>query len=105
MTDVNRVERIPAIMQQLEHLTASVQRLEGLIVREIQELKSEQIADLRRQNERLADDQRRAWEAIRHLENKCSQYYGGMKMAHTITATVSALIGASIAAVIAKFIH
>ncbi len=105
MTDVTRVERIPAIMQQLEHLTASVQRLEGLIVREIQELKSEQIADLRRQNERLADDQRRAWEAIRTLENRGNQYYGSMKTAHTITATISALIGGSIAAVIAKFVH
>lgn len=98
------VERIPAMMEKLEHLTEGMARLEALISREIQELKSEQIADLKRQNERLADDQRRAWEAIRNIENKGNQYYGGVKVMHAIVATVSGLFGAGIAAVLAKFI-
>lgn len=99
------VERIPAMMEKLENLTTSVARLEDLIVREIQELKAEQIADLKRQNERLADDQRRAWEAIRMLENKGNQYYGGVKVIHAVIATVSGLVGAALASLISKLIH
>ena len=91
------------VTQQLEHLTASIDRLEQLIMREIQDLKSEQIADLRRHIERLADDQRRAWEAIRTIENSTYQYYGGVKALHATIAIISGMLGAGIAALIAKF--
>ena len=96
------VERIPAMMEKLEHLTESVARLDDLIRREIQELKSEQIADLKRQNERLADDQRRAWEAIRNLENSQNQAFGGVKAIHGVIGTVSGLIGAVMAILVPK---
>jgi molecular chaperone GrpE (heat shock protein) len=98
------VERIPAMMEKLEHLTEGMSRLEALISREINDLKSEQIADLKRQNERLGDDQRRAWEAIRTLENKQNQYYGGVKIVHAVVATVSGLLGAALASVATKFL-
>jgi len=97
-------ERIPAMISQIETLQQSVTRIEALITREIQDLKNEQIADLRRQNDRLADDQRRAWEAIRALENERNRMYGGVKVIHAVVATVSGLVGAGVAALVGKFL-
>lgn len=99
------VERIPAMMEKIDHLTDSVARLEDLIVREIQELKAEQIADLKRQNERLADDQRRAWEAIRSLELERSSDHGrGRVISGLVTGLISIISSSSVAVLITKFL-
>lgn len=51
-------------------ITQGFQRIEGLLQREISDLKSEQIAELRKTNERLADDQRRLWDRLSAMENR-----------------------------------
>ena len=97
-------ESVAVLIQKIETLTNGMQRLESLIAREIDELKSEQIADLKRQNERLADDQRRAWDAIRTLENQKNQNFGSFKAVQAIVVFVSTLFGAAIAAFVTKYV-
>jgi len=45
-------------------------RIEGLLRQEITDLKSDQISDLRKTNERLADDQRRLWDRLVEMERR-----------------------------------
>lgn len=87
------------ILVKLENLAKSVERVEKLIENEINDLKNEQIAELRRDNERLADDQRRAWEAIRSLENDRNLAHGGGKVFTGIITAVISIISSSAAAV------
>jgi hypothetical protein len=69
-------------------LNESLVRIEALIRQEIHDLKTEQIkdikedvarveADLKEQVKRIADDQRRLWDATRELEKRENQRYGG----------------------------
>ena len=102
MTD-SESGRIAAIETAVSGLTAAVGRLEMLIREEIQDLKREQIADLRKNNERLADDQRRAWEAIREMENQRSHDRGGFKVAHAALSLFVGIIGAILGAFLARF--
>lgn len=83
----------------LENLGDQVSELKDLILREITDLKNEQIADLRRDNERLADDQRRSWEAIRSLEADRNHALGGGKVVYMAITAVLTFIGSSAAAV------
>lgn len=96
-------DSVPVLIQKIEALSDGMDRLEALIRNEIQELKTEQIAELRRANERLADDQRRAWDAIRALENERHQAAGGFRVIHGIIVVGSTIIGAVMAALVAKF--
>jgi len=83
----------------------SLTRIENKIDKEIADLKSEQIADLKVQNVRLADDQRRSWEAIRKLEDHRNLSQGGKATINYITTTLFASVGATIAVIIGHFIH
>ncbi len=96
-------ERIPAIFERLDHLTETVNRLEELIMREIKELKSEQIAELKRQNERLADDQRRAWEAIRAIENRENRMAGRDRAVQAMIGVIGLFLGSAATAFVAKY--
>lgn len=60
--------RIAWIMAQLASITGSITRLESRLSQEVSDLKNEQIAELRASHGRIADDQRRLWEAVRLLE-------------------------------------
>jgi len=86
------VERIPAMIQQLENLSQAIGRLEGLIHNEISDLKNEQIADLKRAVERIADDQRRLWEAVRAIENARSATQGGVKTLYAVFVIASSIL-------------
>ena len=86
------VERIPAMIQQLENLSQAIGRLEGLIHNEISDLKNEQIADLKRAVERIADDHRRLWEAVRAIENARSATQGGVKTLYAVFVIASSIL-------------
>jgi predicted metal-dependent hydrolase len=88
------------ISTRLENLEGLIERIEGLIQREISDLKSEQIADLRRENERLADDQRRLWEAVRTLETDRNRAHGGAKVISGLITFVVSIAGSSVAATV-----
>ncbi len=75
-------------------ITAGFERLERLLRTEISDLKTEQITDLREANKRLADDQRRLWEALRDLERRESQRVGGRRVLSSIGHFLSAGVGA-----------
>jgi len=94
MTDAD----VTLISNRLENLEGLIGRIEALIVKEIDDLKSEQIADLRRENERLADDQRRLWEAVRTLETDRNRAHGGAKVISGLMTFIASIAGSSAAA-------
>jgi hypothetical protein len=51
-----------------DQIVDGIERIEKLLRQEINDLKTEQIKDLREQNTRLADDQRRIWDKITQAE-------------------------------------
>lgn len=95
---------VKLISTRLESMEGLIERIEALLQKEISDLKTEQIADLRRQIERIADDQRRAWEAIRSLENDSNRAHGGGKVLTGLITGFISIVGSSAAAVfITKF--
>jgi hypothetical protein len=75
-----------------------IERIEALLQKEIAELKTEQIADLRKQIERIADDQRRLWEAVRTLETDRNRAHGGAKVISGLMTFIASIAGSSAAA-------
>lgn len=81
-------------------IKAGFERLENLLRQEIADLKSEQITELRKANDRLADDQRRLWERLVDMErreNRRAGESGGSgrvlsALGHFLSATVGGLI-------------
>ena len=96
--DGNGAASIAAMTAQLDNMQATLARLEKKIDTEIAELKTEQIAQLRAENTRLADDQRRMWEALRNLENDRSAERGSKRAINSLTHTVSGLFGGAFGA-------
>lgn len=76
-------------------------RIEDMLRSEIKDLKDEQIKDLREGNKRLADDQRRAWEAIESLRRHEDQRYGAERTKGAIWYFFCAAIGSIVTAIIA----
>jgi hypothetical protein len=108
MTEVaaldNRVTALEAA------LTQSLARIETLIRQEIQDLKSDQLTEIKRSldrierdatktTDRLADDQRRLWEAVRTLERRENLRTGTGKAMGSIGHFFSAGLGGLISAV------
>lgn len=101
------------IATQLESLHAAVARVEIKLDKEISELKSEQIADLRKQNERIADDQRRLWDRVGKLESERipqieaaqREHQGGIRVGQAILTVVGSLLSGGLVAVAVHFAH
>jgi t-SNARE complex subunit (syntaxin) len=98
------------ISTKLENLEGSIERIEALIMKEITDLKNEQIADVRKTLEkyasdgskaidRVADDQRRLWEAVRSLENDRNRAHGGGKVVAGLITGIISIVSSSAAAV------
>lgn len=82
----------------------SLRQLQDLILREIKDLKNEQLADmkaamarierdLKDEHTRLADDQRRLWERLNDLERRENQRIGAAKSRGSAWHIFSAMIG------------
>lgn len=69
------------------------ERIENLLRTEINDLKTEQITDLRDANKRLADDQRRLWERLGDLERRENQRVGGHKALWDLGHLLSVVFG------------
>jgi len=68
MTDAAAVD---ARVTRLEsEIKSGFKRIEDLLRQEINDLKTDQINDLRKQNERLSDDQRRLWDRLTDMERR-----------------------------------
>jgi hypothetical protein len=94
-----------AIFEQLKTLQQGQLRLETMLDREIKQLKTEQIADLRRDKDRLADDQRRLWEAVSLLQQNQHISAGGRQMVQTLMTACVGLVSGGMGAVAAHFLH
>lgn len=98
------MERIPAIIQQLTDLASAVARLEMLIRNEISDLKTEQIADVKNSINRIADDQRRLWDAVRTIENARHESQGGVKALYAAFLIIGSFIGSFITAIVPRLL-
>ena len=76
-----------------EQITAGFERIETLFRQQLVDLKNDQIGELKKQIERLADDQRRLWDLIHTLELRDSARTGGNKALAAIGHFFSAGIG------------
>jgi hypothetical protein len=79
-------------------ITDGLTRIETLLRQQIQDIKSEQLKDLKDNYQRLADDQRRAWDAIRELEKSRSQTAGGVRVMDRLWMVLGAPVAAAIIA-------
>lgn len=74
MTEVAALEaRVTRLEDQI---STGFDRIEMLLRQEISDLKKEQIDDLKKANERLADDQRRMWDRVVDMERRENRRVG-----------------------------
>jgi hypothetical protein len=93
-----RVTRLESAYSRLEGVFATgLSEIKELIRGEITDIKNEQIADLRDANRRLADDQRRLWEALRVVENRENQRTGSDRTTGKAFTALMMLITAGVA--------
>jgi hypothetical protein len=82
MNEIGLESRVTRLENQI---AAALERIERRLDKEIGDLKDEQISDLREANRRMADDQRRLWEAVRLLEQRDNQRIGGNRALSGLT--------------------
>jgi hypothetical protein len=86
----NRVTRLE------NQIMEGFKEIKSLLTREIDDLKKEQLRDLRGALDRLADDQRRLWEAVGKLQNRASERTGGSKAIDRLWSIVAMIIGGAL---------
>lgn len=95
------VTALDARMTRLEdQATAGFNRIETLIRQEINDLKTEQINDLRKANDRLSDDQRRLWDRVNDLERRENVRVGEKRSMGRAANFLSATLGAGFGALV-----
>jgi hypothetical protein len=100
---IEMTERIPIILAKIDAIEAGMHRLERLIEAEIRDLKNEQITDLKESITRIADDQRRLWEAAARQQDQLNTWRGGLSAIHYVVLAVGAIIG-SIAGILGRML-
>ena len=96
-------------------LNQSLARIEALIRQEIQDLKTEQLRDIRAtidrverdlkdEIRRIADDQRRLWEATRALEGRENQRTGAGKSIGWVGNVIAVALGGGIGAILTSLL-
>ncbi len=99
MTDT--VAALDSRVTRLENqITLGFERIESLLRQEINDLKAEQINELRKANDRLADDQRRLWDRLVEMEQRenlrVGAQGGGLRVLGAIGHFLSAACGGAI---------
>jgi hypothetical protein len=85
---------LEARMTRLEDsMNAGFARIESMMRKEIDDLKTEQIKDLRESNTRLADDQRRLWDRVTEFERRENVRIGTNRTLGAIGHFLSAGLG------------
>lgn len=113
-------DRFPALEERVSRIENSVDeglaRIESLIRQQIQDLKTEQLKDikstidrverdLKNDHTRLADDQRRLWDRLNDLERKDNRRAGEQGTWRVITHTLTGLMSGAIASVMTWLLH
>lgn len=111
--------RISAVEERVTGLESAVtigfNEIKQLIRQEISDLKGEQLrdikasidrveTDLKHENTRLADDQRRLWDAVRALENGRNADVGTSTANYTWVSGIGHLISGAIGALVSWFV-
>jgi hypothetical protein len=91
---VNDVAALEGRVTRLENAVVDgFNRLEAMLRQEIGDLKNEQINELRKLIERVSDDQRRAWDAIREGERRDYERSGTNKIISGISHFAAIVFG------------
>jgi len=98
MTEVAALDARVTRMEQ--QITSGFNRLEGLLRQEITELKTEQINDLKKTNERLADDQRRLWDRVVEMERRENRRAGDSTGQYRVIGAIGHFVSAALGAAI-----
>lgn len=105
---MNAPDRVGAqdqlILAKLDNLAVKVDALDKKIENEVRDLKTEQIADLRRSFDRLADDQRRLWDRLVTVENDRSRTIGKSGAIQGILVTGASFLSASVAVLLQRLL-
>jgi hypothetical protein len=76
-------------------ISSGFDRLEGLLRQEITELKTEQISELRKDKDRIADDQRRLWDRLVAMELRENQRVGDHTGQHRVLGGIGHFLSAA----------
>ena len=91
---MNDVTALEGRVTRLENaVTDGFSRIEVLLRQEISDLKAEQITELRKALDRTLDDQRRAWDAIRALEQRWDQRQGSVRTLGGLGSFLAVIFG------------
>lgn len=92
---MTEVAALDARVTRLEdQITTGFNRIESLLRQEINDLKTEQINDLRKQNERLADDQRRLWDRLGDMERRETSRTSDQRGQHRVIGGIGHFLSA-----------
>lgn len=98
---MSEVAALEARVDRLEtQIGTGFDRIESLLRQEINDLKAEQINELREANKRLADDQRRLWDRVVDMERRENRREGDHKGQYRILASMGTLVAAIIGGVV-----
>lgn len=81
-----------------------IKRLEGLIIREINDLKQEQLNDHKKQIDRLADDQRRIWDHVHDQDKVAAKQKGGIEALFSAGNLIAVMLGGILTVIAAKLL-
>lgn len=87
-----------------EDISSGFKRIENLLRQEITDLKTEQIQDLRKQNDRLADDQRRLWDRVNDMERRENLRDGEHGGQHKVLGGIGHFLSAACGGAITWFV-
>lgn len=79
-----------------DQITDGFSRIEGLLRQEINDIKTEQISDLREANKRLADDQRRLWDRVVEMERRENRRAGEGVGQHRVLGGIGHFLSAGL---------
>jgi hypothetical protein len=83
-----------------DQITDGFGRIEALLRQEINDIKTEQITDLRKANERLADEQRRLWDRVVEMERRENHRVGDQNGQHRVLGGIGHFLSAGVGAVV-----
>jgi hypothetical protein len=93
MTEVAAVDARVTRLE--EQINAGFADIKSLLRQEISDLKTDQINDLRKQNDRLADDQRRLWDRVVDVERRETQRTGDDQGKNRVLSAIGHFLSAA----------
>lgn len=99
--NMTEVAALDARVTRLEdQITSGFERIENLLRQEISDLKTEQISELRKDKDRIADDQRRLWDRLVEMERRENRRAGDHTGQHRVLGGIGHFLSAGLGGLI-----